>query len=157
LFLSDAIGVAFSVATLPFNVRNLWSVVSKLRSFSAQSLSFEALRSMNRLERLRALSRVFQDATRTEQALNEVMAAAREAQIGARTFQQTNSLSVNQADTLVRVIQDQTVKRLETALLNVLGGAATPAMSATPARITGSASGSINYLIHLLDAGRPNL
>jgi hypothetical protein len=152
----DAIGVATNVATLPFNVRNLWAVISRLRAFRAQNLSFDALHAMNRLQRMRALSRVFQDATRTQEGLESVMKAAREAQIGAQTFQRSSGLSVNHADTLVRVTGDETTRRLETALLNVLGNIATPAMSATPAGLTGSASGSINYIVHLLDAGRPN-
>jgi hypothetical protein len=152
----DGIGAAANVATLPFNVRNLWAVISSLRAFRAQNLTFDALRAMNRLQRMRALSRVFQQATRTQEGLGTVMKAAREAQVGAQTFQRTGGLSVSHADTLVRIISDETSRRLETALLNVLGNIATPAMSATPASLTGSASGSINYIVHLLDAGRPN-
>jgi len=32
-----------------------------------------------------------------------------------------------------------------------------PYLSATPARWTGSGSGSVNTVIHLIDAGQPNL
>ena len=38
--------------------------------------------------------------------------------------------------------------------LFLFGSTALPAI--TPERLTGSGSGSVNYVIHLLDAGEPN-
>jgi hypothetical protein len=157
MLIVDGISVAANVGSLPYNVRNLWAVVSRLRSFKTANLSFETLRGMNRLERMRAISRVFQGATRTDDGLEAIVVAAKEAQIGAKSMTRPSGLSVKHADTLVKIIHDETVARLESSLLNVFGNVAGPATSATPGSVTGSASGSVNYVIHLLDAGRPNL
>jgi len=44
---------------------------------------------------------------------------------------------------------------ITSSLRDVLGSLAGTGASATPASLTGSASGSVNYLINLVDAGQP--
>jgi hypothetical protein len=68
-----------------------------------------------------------------------------------------SNTSVSHSETLVKIVHDETVKRLASSLLNVFGNIAGPALSGTPSRLTGSASGSVSYVVHLLDTGRPNL
>ena len=63
--LVDAVGVASGVSTLPFAARNLFAALARQRAFIAKGLSLESLRAMNRIERLRAISEVFEDAAKT--------------------------------------------------------------------------------------------
>ncbi len=151
--LVDAIGVASGIATLPAAARNLFAVLSRQRVFMAKGLSLASLRGMNRVERLHALSEVFEDAAKTPEGRKALVEAARSAGIGSKTLQRGSGISVRHAEALRRVISDETVKRLSASLRDVLTGTAVVGASATPASLTGSASGSVNYVIHLLDAG----
>lgn len=157
ILLVDALGVATGVAALPFAVRNLWAVIARQRTFLARNLSLEALKRMNRLERLRVIAICFEEAARTPEGRAALVQAAREADIGAQTMQRATSLSVRHADTLRRIISDETVRRLSTSLRDVIAGIVGIGASSAPDRIVGSASGSVSYAIHLLDAGAPNL
>jgi len=51
--------------------------------------------------------------------------------------------------------RDQTARRITSSLRDVLDGLARVAVDATPASLTGSASGSVNYLINIVDARKP--
>ena len=64
-------------------------------------------------------------------------------------------ISVRHADLLRKIISEETVRRITSSLRDVLGSLAGTGASATPASLTGSASGSVNYLINLVDAGQP--
>lgn len=155
ILVTDALGVASAVGSLPYAIRNLWAVISRGRAFKAANLSFEALRRMNRLERLRVLSKVFAEASRSDEGVVALVTAAKEAQIGARTMQRTSGLSVNHAATLRRIIKDETVRRLEASLVDVFSNLAGLAANAAPASLVGSASGTLNVVINLLDGGQP--
>jgi hypothetical protein len=106
---------------------------------------------------LRAIAECFEDAARTPEGRAALVAAAREADVGAQTLQRTSSLSVNHAATLRRIIADETVRRLSASIRDVVSGVLGIGGSATPDRYVGSASGSVSYVINLLDAGAPNL
>jgi hypothetical protein len=153
----DAVGVIGSIGSLPFALRNLWAVIARQRAFVARNLSLEALKRMNRLQRLRAIAECFEEAARTPEGRAALVAAAREADIGAQTLQRTSGLSVNHASTLRRIIADETVRRLHSSLRDVFTNLGGIASSASPDRYVGSASGSVNYVINLLDAGAPRL
>jgi hypothetical protein len=156
ILIVDAIGVAGSLASLPFAVRNAWSIITRMRALATMDLSIEALRRLNRLDRFKLIGRLFQQASRTPEGAQALVAAAREVNVGARVFQRTASLSVNHSATLVRIIRDETVKRLQWSLLEVFAGVAGNTLSATPSELTGSGSGSVNWVINLCDAGSPN-
>jgi hypothetical protein len=151
----DAIGVASGLSSLPFAARNLFATLARQRAFIARGMSFESLRAMNRLQRMRAVSEVFEDAAKTPGGRSALVKAAREAGVGVNSFQRLSGVSVRHADTLRRVIADETVRRISSTLRDVFTSTAITAASATPASLTGSASGSVNYVIHLLDAGVP--
>jgi hypothetical protein len=157
ILIVDAIGVAAGVASLPFAARNLWAVISRQRSFLARDLSLEALKRMNRLQRLRVIAECFEEAARTPEGRTALVAAAREAEIGAQTLQRGASLSVNHAATLRRIIADETVRRLHATIKDVLTNVAGLAASGTSDKYVGNASGSVSYVFNLLDAGAPNL
>jgi hypothetical protein len=151
----DAIGVASGLSTLPFAVRNLFAVLARQRAFIAKGLSLESLRAMNRLERLQAISEVFEDAAKTPEGRKALTQAAREAGIGPNTFRRASGISVRHAESLRRIISDETTKRIAATVRDILTNSGVVGASATPASMTGSASGSVNYVIHLLDAGTP--
>jgi hypothetical protein len=85
------------------------------------------------------------------------VAAAREANIGARTLQGTSGLSVNHSGTLVRIIGRETVHRLAWSLSDVISYLMGHGLSASSAEYTGGGSGSITFVINLLDAGTSNI
>ena len=155
ILMVDALGIASGVASLPLAVRSLWATLARQKAFLARGLSFASFRSMNRMERLRVISEVFEDAARTPGGREELVSAARTAQIGAPSLQRTTGLSVRHAETLRRIISDETARRIASSLRDVLSSLASVGASATPASLTGSASGSVNYLINLIDAGAP--
>jgi hypothetical protein len=155
ILIVDAIGVAGSLASLPFAVRNAWAVVTRLKALKGLDLSMEALRRLNRTERFKLIARLFNEASRIPEGAHALVDAAREVHIGARVFQRASTLSVNHSATLVKIIRDATVKRLHWSLLEVFAGVAGNVLSATPAELTGSGSGSINWVINLIDAGSP--
>ena len=152
----DAVGVVSTVSTLPFAVRNLWAVLARQRSFIARRLTFESLKNMNRAGRLRTIGEVMEEASRTPEGRAALIAAAREAGVGAKSIQSTSGLSVRHANTLVRIISEETTRRLSDSLRDILiSGVGSIVASATPASATGSASGSVNWIIHLIDGGAP--
>jgi hypothetical protein len=51
-------------------------------------------------------------------------------------------------------VSDETVRRLKTSISEVFLSLGGLGGSATPASTTGSASGSLNWIINVLDAGR---
>lgn len=146
----DAVGVGSGIASLPFAMRNLWAVLARQRRFAAQNLNFEALKAMNRSQRLRAISEVFEDAARTPEGRAALVQAAREAQIGAHTLQQGTALSVRHADRMRSIISEETARRLAATLRDIIGNAVGAAGSAMPDRLIGSASGFVNYVINLV-------
>jgi hypothetical protein len=153
----DAAGVSAGLTMLPFAVRNLWGVIARRAELARVDLSFDALRRLNRLQRFKLVAKAFKDAARTPEGAQALVAAAREANIGARTLQGNSGLSVNHSETLVRIIGRETVHRLAWSLGDVISNLMGHGLSASPAEYTGSGSGSINFVINLLDAGTPNI
>lgn len=155
MLIVDAVGVAATVASLPFAVRKLWDVFTRLRAFKASQLSFDALRRLNRVERLRVVTKIFQESTQSGDGVVEIVQAAKAAGVGAKTMQGATGLSINHAATLQKIITQETVRQLHTSLKEVAANVAGLALSASPAKYTGSGSGSLNWVINLLDAGQP--
>ena len=85
----------------------------------------------------------------------QIVTAAKEAQFTATTMQRATRLSTKNAQTLVRVIKDETVRQLHNAIADLLATNTGLILSATPSKLTGSGSGSINWLINFIDAGQP--
>jgi hypothetical protein len=154
-FIVDAVGIASGIASLPAATRNLWAILARQRSFVARGLTLEGLKRMNQAERLRVIGDLVEEAYRTPQSRAALIAAAREAGVGARSIQRTTGLSVRHANTMVRIISEKTIRRLHSTLLEVFGNLAGIGVSATPESWTGSGSGSVNTLINLIDLGAP--
>jgi hypothetical protein len=110
---------------------------------------------LNRTERFKLIARLFNDASRVPEGAHALVEAAREVSVGARVFQRASTLSVNHAATLAKIVRDETVKRLHWSLLEVFAGVAGNVLSGTSAELTGSGSGSVNWVINLIDAGSP--
>jgi hypothetical protein len=157
MLLVDVVGVGSSAATLPSQAAELWAAFTRLRAFNQTRLSFESLRRLNQLERLRAITKVYQDAARTGESVGELAAAAKRAQIAARSMKRSTGISVNYASTLQRIIGEETLRQLHSALRDVIVTVLPVGLSASPSTLVGSASGSVNYVINILDAGMPIL
>jgi hypothetical protein len=153
VFMVDAIGQAAGIATLPAGIKNLYAILLRQHSFAAKRLSEEALRQMNRVQRAKVISELVADATRTPEGLEAVVAAAREAGVGAKSIQGAE-LSVRNATRMTGVIAEETVKRLHRTVASVLSVPIGFGISAMPASIVGgAASGSVNYIVNLIDTG----
>jgi hypothetical protein len=147
----DGIGLASGIAQLPNGAKNLWAIVKRLRSFSARGLTESSLRAMNRVQRMKVVSEIVEEASRIPEGRAAIITAAREAQVGARSIQRTTGLSVRNAERMVTVISDETIKRLQLTLLNILGVPASAGGSALPPSLVGGGSGSVNWVIHVVD------
>ena len=150
--LVDALGVFSGVASLPAAWRNFWAVISRQRAFVARGLSLEKLKGMNRLARFKVIKEVFEEAAKTPEGRTALRRAAAEAKVSAASFAR-ETMSVRQSMTMVKVISKETQRRLINSLVGVLAPLTGAGASATPARWSGSASGSVNWVINLVDSG----
>jgi hypothetical protein len=155
MFVVDAIGVASGVASLPLMARNLWAVMARQKSFISRGLTLEKLRAMSRVDRLRIVSEITEEASKTPEGREAIIKAAREAGIGAKTIQRTNGLSVNHAQKMVRIITDETIRRVNYGILDIAGEVGGIVTSTMPESWIGSGSGSINVIINLIDTQAP--
>lgn len=151
MLIVDGAGVTTGVASLPFAMRNLWAVLSRQRSFAACGLSLDRLKAMNRAQRLQAIQEVVGEASRTPEGRDALMLAARESGVGAKSIQSTVGLSVRNADRMVNVVRDETIRRLKGSLAEIGGSIGGFGASAMPSRLVGSASGSVSWLINVID------
>ena len=152
ILIVDALGVASSIASLLFAARNMYAIIARQRGFVSRKLTLETLKRMNRAERARVIREVLEEASKTPAGRKALMAAALEAEITAKTLGRTASLSVRQAQGMVRIVSEETVRRLNYSLLDVVSEVVNLGGSATPASKVGSASGSINWIINVIDA-----
>lgn len=148
----DAVGVVSAVASLPFAARNFMAVISRQKAFLARGLTFAKLKAMNRFERLRVIQEVFAEASRTSEGKKALFEAAKQYDVAAASMARTR-MSVRKSITMTQVITKETTRRLAYGILEVAGSIAGPIMSGTPARFTGSASGSVNWVVNLVDSG----
>jgi hypothetical protein len=158
ILLVDAAGVAAAVASLPFALKNLWAVIERQKTFIARGLSFAALKRMNRVERLQVITECLRDAGRSPEGAAALRQAAVDAKIAVKTLEGgRGGLSVNHSETLRRIISDETARRLTASGRDIIANFLGVGVSATPSEWTGSGSGSLNWVIHLLDAGAPRI
>lgn len=151
MLILDGAGVTASVASLPFAMRNLWAVLSRQRSFAARGLSLERLKTMNQTQRLHAIQEVVEEASRTPEGRDALIRVARESGVGAKSIQSTVGLSVRNADRMVTVVRDETIRRLKGSLAEIGGSLIGFGASGMPSRLVGSASGSVSWIINVLD------
>jgi hypothetical protein len=155
ILLVDAIGIASGIASLPSAFRSFWAVAARQKAFLARGITFQSLKSMNRFERAAIIKEVLEEASRasTEERI-ALMAAAKKAGVGAGSMQAT-TLSVRNANAIVGMISEQTARGVSQALSGIRIGLGSSAASllASGARSdrVGSASGSVNYIINLID------
>jgi len=146
MLIVDVVGVASAVASLPVATRNLLAVLERRGSM----VTAEALSAMSRAERQAAIRAALQQATRTPEGQREVLQALRAAGLTERQAAQTLAHGAGtgrRALQTARAISQVTSRRLNMQLMAALSGGLTPLVSATPSRLTGSASGSVNALI----------
>ncbi|MBV8968038.1 MAG: hypothetical protein JO331_03125, partial [Verrucomicrobia bacterium] len=146
----DIIGVASAAASLPAATRNLLAVLERRGGLAALKLS-----ALNKVERQAAMKEAIEKATRTPEGQKELVDALRKAGLSEKQAAQTiahSAKSARRAGVALRAITEITASRLHMHLLSALSGGLTPLVSATPSRVTGSASGSVNSLIvHIIN------
>lgn len=151
LLIVDIVGVATAVASLPAATKNLLAVLERRGSL----LTAQTLSTMNRVERQAAMRAALAQATRTPEGRAEVLKALRDAGLSEKQAAQTlasGAATTRRAGVALRAITEVTATRLNMQLLGALSGGMTPLVSATPSRLTGSASGSINsVIVHIIN------
>jgi hypothetical protein len=148
----DGLGIVSGLAGLPAAGKNLFAILSRQRSFVARGLTEAALKEMNQAERAAVIAQAVQEASRTPEGLEAIIKAAREAQVGAASIQR-GTLSVRNATRMVGVISAETAKRLNRTVLSIVSTAVGVGASSMNAQYVGSASGSLNWIINLIDVG----
>jgi hypothetical protein len=151
LLITDAVNMASNLASLPFAARNLWAILARQRSFIARGITLEMLRNMNRAQRMELIGEIVAEASRTPEGRAALIQAARDAEIGAQSIQRAASLSVRHAQTMVRIVSEETIRRLNSTLLGVVSAMAGTVVSGMPYSMVGSASGSVNWIINVID------
>lgn len=146
----DGIGIAAGVTALPFAVRNLWAVLARQRALVARGVSFESLKAMNRAERLRVISEVFEEAARTPEGRQALVRAAKEAHVAPPGAGPHAGMSVASAVKISSAVSEETARRISSSVRDIVGSLASVGASATPAALTGSASGSVNYIVNIV-------
>lgn len=66
-------------------------------------------------------------------------------------MKRTSGVSVRYANNMRRVISEETMRRLSSSVRDIMGSVAGVGVRATPASLTGSGSGSVNYVINLIE------
>ncbi|MCC6129630.1 MAG: hypothetical protein IT186_06845 [Acidobacteria bacterium] len=148
----DGLGVASGLAQLPAALGKLLKLFNQRAALGAAGLTEKALREMNRAQRQQAVKKLVEELSKSKEGRDALGAFLRETGKEAKTF-----VSMQKAPKLVRILSDSTVRSLQGELLNIfISGVAQPAVSGMPARWVGSGSGSVNWLINVVDAGKPS-
>lgn len=90
-------------------------------------------------------------APRTPDGQKALIEAARQSGVGAKSIQSTVGLSVKNAGRMVRVVSDETIQRLKGSLMEVTGSVSGLVANGTREELRGSASGSVNWIINVID------
>lgn len=150
MLIVDGIGVASSLVSLPFATRNLLAVLERRGGMIAVS----ELEQLSRTERQAAIQRAVNQATQTQAGREAVEQALREAGLTQRQVAQVMARGAGtgrRARLVAGVLTEETARRLNGTIRDIVGGGVGIGASATPASLTGSASGSVNALIvHVL-------
>lgn len=155
MLLVDAIGIASNLASLPNSFQKFWAVAARQKAFLSRGLTWASLKSMNRFDRAKVIKEVLDEASQVSaQERVALMAAAEEAGVGSGSMQRT-SVSVRHANAIVGVISEHTAEGVSEALSGIRIGVGSTAAgilaSGTGSDTLGSASGSVNYIINLID------
>lgn len=149
----DAFGVVGGAFGVKASVKSLLALMARNSALRAQ-LTSEALAAMNRAERLKVISEAFQQTATTEEGRRAIITAARAEGLGVAALQAPVGMSANHANKLVRIVSNETIKQIKTTTRETLLGAAGIAVSGTPDTLTGSASGAVYWIIHLIATGK---
>lgn len=153
ILIVDALGMAAAIASLPSGIKNLWAIIVRQRAFALRGLTETTLRNMNAAERAKVIRELIEAASKTPEGRAAIMAAAREADIAASTLARSSSLSVRNATKMVEIISEETARRVHSALREIVSVPVQGVVSGLPFEWVGSANGSVNWIIHLVDTG----
>jgi len=148
--INDGVGVALGVGGLAIAGKNLWAVLARQRAFTSRGLTFESLKAMNRTQRGQVIREAMEEASKTANGRKAIMDAAQNSKVGGSAAK-NGGLSVRNADRMVKVISEETTRRLHSTAFGILTNLSALVISASPKRYVGGASGSINWIINIVD------
>ncbi len=145
----DGIGVVSAVASLPSGVKSLMQLVKS--RMALRGLTETGFKGTTRPERVKIVGELIEEISRTPEGKLVAEKAMREAKLTPRALQPGGVVTKGAAKTALKIISDDTLRRLEVALAGVVSAASGPGVSAMKSEWVGSASGSVNWIIHVLD------
>ncbi|WP_342362175.1 hypothetical protein [Terrarubrum flagellatum] len=147
----DGIGVVSAIASLPASVKNFMQLLKTQRSWAARGLTESGLKAMNRAERGQIVRELIEEASKTPDGKRALEEAIKDAKLNPKALAGGSGVSKPAAKALLRSVSADTLKRLHLAMISVGSGVAGPGVSALKSEWVGSASGSVNWVIHVLD------
>ncbi len=149
----DGLGVASSLISLPLATRNLIGILGRRGGL----VTLDQLERMTRSQRQAAIQQAVTQATQTPAGREAVALALREAGLAERQVAQVMAHGAGtgrRARLVAGVLSEETARRLNGTIREIVGGVVGVGASATSERRTGSASGVVNALIvHVLGPG----
>lgn len=149
-FLVDYVGVSTSVVSLSAAAKDIWLAARLDQMLAAKGLNFIKLKILPKPQQKEILL----------PALKELMKTRQGRAIVAKQFRQANAAHASDMLKVInnssgRVIDSGTVKRIAESLrkvgTDVVTSGGTILASSTESANTGSASGSVNWLIHIIE------
>lgn len=148
----DAVGLMFSVASLPNSIRHLMAALRQHGRLAPESM----LRAMPKSERERVLREAFYHATRTQSGQRAVIEGLKEAGVSSRnaarwTGQMTRyrvtpaPSTFRQANQATQVLSREATRRLNSHLTDILIESVGYVANAMPDDMVGVASGTLNF------------
>ncbi len=156
ILIVDAVGVGSGLAALPQATRNLLAVLERRGGM----VSAQALASMGREQRAAAIQQALAEASRNPESRAVLEQAIRDAGISARELRRVATspiVAARNSRVIGNAITQETSRRLQRAMVDVIAGVGQSAASGLPEELVGSASGSVNrfggVILHALQVG----
>jgi hypothetical protein len=145
----DGLGLAAGVTSLPAGGKEVLALINDFGK--VRGMTLPTLKAMNAAERGKLLRTVVAQASRSAAGTERLQALLKDAKYGTVIAKGAAKLSVNKAVKAAGIVSDQTKLRLFDAIVGVLSTPVSAAISGRPSSQVGSASGSVNWLVHVID------
>lgn len=140
-FLVDYVGVNTSLVSFSGAARDLWLMARMDETLAVKGLSFYTFKTLPKPKQVLIAQSALEDLAKTPRGRALLLKQAREV---------TASVFV-MPPPRVKVINPAAIKQIADSISDLLTSAGTVAASSTESKYTGSASGSVNWLIHLIE------
>jgi hypothetical protein len=151
----DAAGVISGFGGLYHAGSNAWALWLKSGALKRLGFTVEKLKAMNRAQRAVANKTLIEESSRTPEGRAALIKAAQDAKIPSGVFTDARASKANAAK-VMKLVSDETLRRLHASVLGNLATLGGTTASATAGDHIGSASGSIYWFIQVIDTGKLN-